>query len=460
MSLDPVLTRLDETLEAALDRALGLLAIPSVSTDPAHDADCARAADWLVDDLRSIGFAAEARPSGGKPIVVAHGGEGGPHLLYYGHYDVQPADPLELWTSPPFAPAIEETPQGRVIRGRGAADDKAKMMTFVEACRAWVAVHGRLPCRITIFFEGAEESGSPSLIPFLDANAEELQADIALICDTDLFENRVPAIVASLRGLVGEEVTITGPSRDLHSGLYGGIAMNPARVLVRILAGLHDEDGRITLPGFYDGVPPLDPELRRQWQALEFDAAGFLGDVGLSQPAGERGRMPLEMMWSEPTCEINGIWSGYTGAGFKTVLPAEARAKVSFRLVADQDPVAIRAAFRAHVEAALPPDVTAGFTGHGASRASRMDIAHPAFGLAREALSEEWGVPATFVGSGGSIPVAGHFRQRLGMESMLIGWGRDDDGMHSPNEKFDVENFHKGARSWARILDRLSGAAG
>lgn len=456
MTLAPVLDRIDQDQEAALGRLLDLLKIPSISTDPAHAADCGRAADWLVADLKSIGFVAEKRPTAGHPMVVAHFDGPGPHVLFYGHYDVQPVDPLELWDRPPFDPAIEETPKGKVIRGRGTSDDKGQLMTFVEACRAWKTVQGTLPARITLFFEGEEESGSPSLVPFMRANAPELTADVALICDTGLFDESTPSIVTQLRGLVGEEVTITGPKKDLHSGMFGGLAINPARVLVRLLAGLHDDTGRITLPGFYDGVPELAPELAAQWDALDFDAAGFLGDVGLSVPAGERGKTPLEMIWSEPTCEINGMWSGYTGAGFKTVLPSTASAKVSFRLVGTQDPHAIRAAFRAYVQSQLPGDCTAAFKEHGASPAGQMVTTHPAFEQARLALSDEWPNAAAFVGCGGSIPIAGYFKSILDMDALLIGFGRDDDQIHSPNEKYALESFHKGIRSWARILDRLS----
>ncbi|MFA7434065.1 MAG: M20/M25/M40 family metallo-hydrolase [Gemmobacter sp.] len=459
MSADAVLNRIDETLPEALARLMELLRIPSISTDPAWAADCDRAADWLVADLAAMGFDASKRPTPGHPMVVAHSGgtAGGPRLLFYGHYDVQPVDPLDLWDRPPFEPAIEDTPAGKVIRGRGSSDDKGQLMTFLEACRAWKAVHGSLPGNITIFLEGEEESGSPSLVPFLRENAGELRADIALICDTGLFQSRTPAIVTMLRGLLGEEVVIRGPSKDLHSGMYGGVAVNPARVLARIIAGLHDETGRITVPGFYDGVEELPEAIRAQWQALGFDHAAFLGEVGLSHPAGEQDRTPLEMIWSRPTCEVNGIWGGYTGEGFKTVLPAEAHAKISFRLVAGQDPHVLREAFRAHVRAQLPPDCTAEFLDHGASPASIMEIGHPAFEAARGALGEEWGVEAAYAGCGGSIPVAGYFKTMLGMDSMLIGFGRDDDALHSPNEKYDLECFHKGIRSWARVLDRLRG---
>ncbi|WP_444668495.1 dipeptidase [Cereibacter changlensis] len=457
MSLDAVLARIDETLPQATDRLIDLLRIPSISTDPAYKADCDRAADWLVAELESLGFEASKRPTPGHPMVVAHAAGEGPHVLFYGHYDVQPVDPLNLWHRDPFDPAIEETAKGRVIRGRGASDDKGQLMTFIEACRAWKDVHGALPGRITLFLEGEEESGSPSLVPFMKENAAELTADIALICDTGLFESKTPAIVTMLRGLMGEELTIRGADKDLHSGMYGGVAMNPIRVLARIIAGLHDDTGRITLPGFYDGVTELSDEIRAQWQNLAFDHARFLGDVGLSAPAGEQDRTPLEMIWSRPTCEVNGIWGGYTGDGFKTVLPSEAHAKISFRLVGQQDPNAIREAFRAYVEAQLPADCEVEFKGHGNSAAGQMQIDHPAFEQARQALSEEWGLAAAYVGCGGSIPIAGYFKTVLGMDAMLIGFGKDDDQIHSPNEKYDVESFHKGIRSWARVLEKVLG---
>ncbi|MES2967500.1 MAG: M20/M25/M40 family metallo-hydrolase [Pseudomonadota bacterium] len=456
MSLDAVLARIDEDLPQAVDRLLDLLRIPSISTDPAFKPDCARAADWLVDDLKGLGFDASSRATPGHPMVVAHGGTGTRHLLFYGHYDVQPVDPLALWDRDPFDPQVQDTAKGKVIRGRGSSDDKGQLMTFLEACRAWKAVHGTLPGKLTIFFEGEEESGSPSLIPFLKENAVELTADIALICDTGLFESTAPAIVTMLRGLLGEELTIRGPDKDLHSGMYGGAAINPIRVLSRVLANLHDDTGRITIPGFYEGVTELPDEIRAQWQNLSFDHAKFLGDVGLSQPAGEQDRTPLEMIWSRPTAEINGIWGGYTGDGFKTVLPSEAHAKVSFRLVGHQDPFSIRENFRDWVVAQMPPDCTVEFHGHGNSPAGTMAIDDPAFEAARKALSEEWGRPAAYVGCGGSIPIAGYFKTYLGMDAMLLGFGRDDDQIHSPNEKYDMESFHKGIRSWARILAKLA----
>jgi acetylornithine deacetylase/succinyl-diaminopimelate desuccinylase-like protein len=457
ISLDAVLARIDDTLPQALDRLMDLLRIPSISTDPAYQADCARAADWLASDLKTLGFDARSAPTPGHPMVVGHGGTGQRHLLFYGHYDVQPVDPLDLWDRPPFDPELQDTPKGQVIRARGASDDKGQLMTFIEACRAWKHIHGTLPGKLTIFLEGEEESGSPSLIPFLNQNREELTASLALICDTGLYEDRVPAISTQLRGLAKAEFTIHTASRDLHSGAYGGLARNPLHVLSALLAALHDSEGRVMVPGFYDDVEELPDTLRQQWQGLAFNHAAYLGDVGLSVPAGEQDRTPLERLWSRPTAEVNGMWGGYTGAGFKTVLPAEAHAKVSFRLVSRQDPAKVLTAFRTWAEAQIPKDCR--ITWHddiGGSPASVMAITDPAFEAARAALTEEWGRPAVFVGEGGSIPIAGYFKTVLGMDAMLVGFAKDDDQIHSPNEKYDLESFHKGIRSWARILARIA----
>jgi acetylornithine deacetylase/succinyl-diaminopimelate desuccinylase-like protein len=456
-SLDAVLARIDETLPQSLDRLIELLRIPSISTDPAYKADCARTADWLVDDLTTLGFEARSARTPGHPMVVGHGGTGKRHILFYGHYDVQPVDPLELWDRPPFDPELQDTPKGKVIRARGASDDKGQLMTFIEACRAWKHVHGTLPGRLTIFLEGEEESGSPSLIPFMRANKAELSADLALICDTGLYEDRVPAISTQLRGLAKAEFTLHAATRDLHSGAYGGLARNPLHVMAQLLADLHDATGRVMVPGFYDDVDELPDTLRQQWQGLAFNHAAYLGDVGLSVPAGEQDRTPLEMLWSRPTAEVNGMWGGYNGAGFKTVLPAEAHAKVSFRLVSRQDPAKVLHAFRSWAEARIPADCRIVWhDGIQGSPASVMTISDSAFEAARAALTEEWGRPAVFVGEGGSIPIAGYFKTELGMDAMLIGFAKDDDQIHSPNEKYDLESFHKGIRSWARILARIA----
>jgi acetylornithine deacetylase/succinyl-diaminopimelate desuccinylase-like protein len=452
MTLLDALAKADANLTGALDRLFDFVRIPSISTDADFAVDCGRAADWLVAELTELGATAAVHPTEGHPMVIGHLPGDGPHLLFYGHYDVQPVDPLDLWDHAPFDPEIADSPAGQVIRGRGASDDKGQLMTFLEAIRAWRETIGPLPVRITFLFEGEEEIGSPSILPFLQQHADTLSADLALICDTRMYDGRVPAIVSSLRGLLGQEVTLKAADRDLHSGGYGGPAANPLRLLSQVLASLHDDKGRVTLAGFYDGVPELSAALRDDWASLGMETAGFLGPVGLSQLAGEEGYSVPELLWARPTCEINGVSGGYTGEGFKTVLPAEATAKVSFRLVGTQDPETIRAAFRDHVIRRLPADVNAEFTDHGAAPAAIINTSNPVFERARAALSDEWGVPAVYIGGGGSIPVGNYFKSELGMDSMFIGFARDDDRVHSPNEKYNVESFHKGTRSWIRVL--------
>jgi len=461
MTLDATLSHIDDTLDAALGRLSGLLRIPSISTDPAHADDCDAAADWLVSDLQSLGATAEKRATPGRPMVVGHvdGPEGatGPHLLFYGHYDVQPVDPLALWHTDPFAPELQDTPQGRVIRARGASDDKGQLMTFVEACRAWRAVNGTLPCRITFFFEGEEESGSPSLIPFLQENAGELTADLALICDTSMVAPGVPSIASQLRGMLKDEFTIQGPTIDLHSGHYGGPALNPLKEMSRIIASFHDETGRVAVEGFYEGVHEVPAELLRQWENCGFDEHEYLSSVGMTRAHGEAGYSALVQQWARPTLEINGLWGGYQGAGTKTVIPAEAHCKITCRLVGDMDPDALRARIRKHVEDRLSPDAKITWNQDlDGSPAAVMNIDRPEFEAARQALSDEWDREAVFTGMGGSIPVAGFFKDILGLDAMLIGFAQEDDAIHSPNEKYNVQSFHKGIRSWARVLDALA----
>jgi acetylornithine deacetylase/succinyl-diaminopimelate desuccinylase-like protein len=458
-ALEKVLQRIDDDLPASLDRLFALLRIESISTDPAYRDRCAAAAAWLAGELSSLGFDAAARPTGGHPMVVGHDrtGSGGPHVLFYGHYDVQPVDPLSEWTAPPFAPSIATSSDGsKQIRARGAADDKGQLMTFVEACRAWKAETGSLPLNVSILFEGEEESGSASLEPFLKENADELRSDVALVCDTGMWSRDEPAITTMLRGLVGEEVIVTAANRDLHSGGYGGAARNPIHLLVDILAALHDENGRVTIPDFYAGVGELPSDIKKQWDTLDFDGDEFLGDVGLSIPAGETGRSVLEMIWARPTLEVNGIIGGYTGDGFKTVIPSRASAKVSFRLVGDQEPEKLRRNFRGFIQERIPADCSVEFRSHGGSPALRLPFDGPYLQRARKALAEEWGAEPAICGGGGSIPVVGSFKRLLGMDSLMIGFGLDDDRIHSPNEKYDLSSFHGGIRSWARIIAALA----
>ena len=459
MPLAPVLDRLDADLDKSLARLFEFVRIRSISTDPAYAGECRKAAEWLVADLKTIGFDASVRDTPGHPMVVAHhaGPAGAPHVLFYGHYDVQPVDPLELWTSDPFDPAVKELEPGRkVITGRGSSDDKGQLMLFVEACRAWKAVNGSLPCTITLLFEGEEESGSPSLKPFLEANAAELKADFAMVCDTGMWDQDTPAISIALRGLVGEEITVKAANRDLHSGEFGGAAANPIRILAKVLADVHDADGRVTIPGFYDGVEETPTQVLKSWERLGETAESFLGPIGLSIPSGEKGRSVLELVWARPTAEFNGISGGYTGKGFKTVIAAEASAKVSFRLVHKQDPKKIRAAFRAFVEERIPADCSVEFHPHGGSPAIQLSYDSPFLTKAKDALSDEWGKQAVMIAMGGSIPIVGDFQTYLGMESLLVGFALADDRIHSPNEKYDLNSFHKGQRSWARILEALT----
>ncbi|MBB3426092.1 acetylornithine deacetylase/succinyl-diaminopimelate desuccinylase-like protein [Rhizobium sp. BK312] len=458
--LSPVLDRADQNLPSSLDNLFELLRIKSISTDPDYKTECRKAAEWLVTYLNSLGFKASVRDTPGHPMVVAHhdaGAADAPHVLFYGHYDVQPVDPLELWESDPFAPAIKDLGNGRkILTGRGTSDDKGQLMTFVEAVRAYKETKGALPVRITILFEGEEESGSPSLKPFLEANAAELKADFALVCDTGMWDGDTPAISAGLRGLVGEEIVITAADRDLHSGLFGGAAANPIHILTDILAGLHDETGRITLPGFYEGVEETPANIKASWEKLGMTAEKFLGEVGLSIPSGEKGRSVMELTWARPTAEVNGIWGGYTGAGFKTVIAAKASAKVSFRLVGQQNPAAIRESFRAYVRSKIPGDCSVEFHEHGGSPAIQLSYDSPVLTKAKTALSNEWPKPALIIGMGGSIPIVGDFQKMLGMESLLVGFGLSDDRIHSPNEKYELRSYHKGIRSWIRILDALA----
>jgi acetylornithine deacetylase/succinyl-diaminopimelate desuccinylase-like protein len=459
-TLDAVLSRIDQDIDQSVERLFALLRIASVSTDPAFAPQCRAAAEHVAADLTSIGFTADVRPTGGHPVVVGKAnGANGPRVLFYGHYDVQPVDPLDLWKTPPFEPRIETLPDGRkIIVARGACDDKGQAMTFIEACRAFKAVTGKLPLPITMMIEGEEECGSKHLFSFVEKNADEFKLDLALVCDTAMWDQQTPAITTSLRGLVYEDVKITCADRDLHSGLFGGAAQNPLRLLAQILGDMWDENGRVTIPGFYDGVKDLPPDILADLKALDLTPEKFLGPIGLKNSAGEKGRLLIEQTTTRPTAEINGIIGGYTGDGAKTVIPGEAKAKVSFRLVGTQDPEKIRDAFRAFVRALLPADCKVEFGNFGLAGPLQLSFDNPALNKARTALAEEWGKKAVMVGAGGSIPIVADFKNVLGMDSLLVGFALDDDRVHSPNEKFDLKCYHKGIRSWARILDALSEA--
>jgi acetylornithine deacetylase/succinyl-diaminopimelate desuccinylase-like protein len=459
-TLDAVLDRIDQDIDQSVERLFTLLRIASVSTDPVYKDQCRAAAEHVAADLRSIGFDTSVRPTAGHPVVVGKSnGMAGPRVLFYGHYDVQPVDPLNLWKTPPFEPRIETLPNGRkIIVARGACDDKGQAMTFIEACRAFKRVTGKLPLPITMMIEGEEECGSKHLFQFVRDNAAEFKLDLALVCDTAMWDQQTPAVTTSLRGLVYEDVKITCADRDLHSGLFGGAAQNPLRLLSQILGAMWDDKGRVTIPGFYDGVNDLPPDIKADLKGLDLTAEKFLGPIGLKKPAGESDRMLIEQITTRPTAEINGIIGGYTGEGAKTVIPGEASAKVSFRLVGTQDPEKIRDAFRAFVRARLPADCKAEFGNFGLAPPIQLSFDNPSLTKARAVLAEEWGHKAVAVGAGGSIPIVADFKGVLGMDSLLVGFALDDDRVHSPNEKFDLKCYHKGIRSWARILHALAGA--
>src|SRR5437016_5684451 len=457
-ALPAVLARIDADLDHSLDRLFEFMRIQSISTDPAYKEQCRAAAEYVAGDLSGLGFDTDIRPTAGHPVVVGKGGDGsGPRVLFYGHYDVQPVDPLDLWETLPFAPRIASLPDGRkIIVGRGACDDKGQVMTFVEACRAFKAVTGRLPLPITMMIEGEEECGSKNLFGFVKDNAAEFKLDLALVCDTAMWDQETPAVTTSLRGLVYEGVKITCADRDLHSGLFGGAAQNPLRLLAEILGAMWDKDGRVTIAGFYHGVKDLPPDIKADLKGLDLTPEKFLGPIGLKKPSGEKDRMLIEMITTRPTAEINGIIGGYTGEGAKTVIPGEASAKVSFRLVGAQNPEKIRDAFRAFVRARLPADCKVEFGNFALAPALQLSFDNPALAKARAVLAEEWGHKAVAVGAGGSIPIVADFKNVLGMDSLLVGFALDDDRVHSPNEKFDLKCFHKGTRSWARILATLA----
>jgi acetylornithine deacetylase/succinyl-diaminopimelate desuccinylase-like protein len=458
--MEQILKHIDDHLENSVERLFGLLRIPSISAQPAHAGDCRRAAEWARDTLAEMGFAARLSETTGLPGVIAQNHDAGPqapHVLFYGHYDVQPADPLALWNSDPFDPQLIDGPRGKRIVGRGAVDDKGQVVSFFEACRAHLAVNGRLPVRLTILLEGEEECGSPSLPELLTNERETLAADFVLVADTNMWNFETPAITTSLRGLSAVEVTVKGPSRDLHSGLFGGIALNPINELTRALGAIRDDQGHIAIPGFYDGVAPVAPALLASWAELGFDPEAFLGDVGLKYPAGELGQPALAQLWARPTAEINGIFGGYQGDGTKTVIPSEATAKLTFRLVPGQDPEKILENFERFITERLHPDAKAQFRHFGASPGFAISLDAPFMRAAQAALSAEFGKPAALIGCGASIPVVEAFKTHLGLDTLLAGFGLDDDAIHSPNEKFELACFHRGARAHARLLSAFAG---
>ncbi len=431
-----------------------LLRIASVSTDPGYRAEIDRAAQWVADRLRHLGLSTELIRTEGHPLIYAESPhiEGAPTALVYGHYDVQPADPVELWTTPPFEPTVRD---GNLY-ARGATDDKGQFLTHVFSVEAWLAAEGRLPLNVKYLIEGEEEIGSASLQAYLEQHADRLACDCVVISDGAQFAPGQPAITYGLRGIAYFDLVLKGPARDLHSGTFGGSVTNPANVLAKMLASLIDEHGRIRVPGFYDDVVPLSPREREGFARLDFDERRYFEQIGVDGAIGEEGYTTLERRWARPTCDVNGLWSGYQGKGAKTVLPAEAGAKFSFRLVPNQDPSKITEALRAMLAAMCPPGIRFELTAHHNSPGVLVPLESPYVQAAARAIEQAFGRAPVFTREGGSIPIVLSFHQHLHADTLLIGWGQDDDNTHSPNEKFALADFHRGIGASARLWHELS----
>ena len=441
-----------------LEELKELVSIPSISAQPAHKPDIWRAARWLVDRLAALGLDhAQAHATPGHPIVTAdwlHAGPDKPTLLIYGHYDVQPADPLDLWHSDPFDPQV----RGDNLYGRGASDDKGQILAHIQAVESFLKSIGKLPLNIKFIIEGEEEIGGPSLDPFIEAHQTELAADCVVVSDSHMPSPDLPAIQYGLRGLSYIQVNVTGPSTDLHSGAYGGAVYNPIQALAEMIASLKDRNGRVTVPGFYDKVRPLDDVERQTLAALNYDEDRFRREAGIEQTWGEQGYTVLEQITARPTLECNGIWGGYTGDGSKTVLPSSAHAKISCRLVADQDHREISRMLREHLERIAPPQVKVKtMTLHG-GHGILLDRTAPAMQAAASALEKAFGNRPVFTREGGSIPVVASFKHMLGVDTVLMGFGLSDDNLHAPNEKFHLPNFYRGIQASIHFMNLLAGA--
>lgn len=438
----------------AIESLREFLAIPSVSADSQRRADCRRAADWVRNRLAGAGFATELVETPGHPIVYAEwiGASGAPTVLVYGHYDVQPADPLDLWTTPPFEPTIRDG----CLYARGATDDKGQLFTHILSAVAWLQVAGRLPVNLKFVIEGEEEVGSSHLDEFLSSHRDRLRCDVAVISDTAQFGDGIPAITYGLRGILACEVTVHGPDRDLHSGIFGGAVANPVNVLCRLIGALHDDQQRVQIPGFYDDVLPLTEEERRAFAELPFDDAEFCRSVGVTAPLGEAGFTTLERRWARPTCDVNGIAGGYQGEGPKTIIPARATAKITCRLVPRQDPHRLTRALEEFLRSRAPAGVRLEFHAYHGAPAVVCDTSSPYMAAARAAIAAGFGREPVLIREGGSIPVVGSLKEILGVDTLLLGWGRNSDNLHSPNEHFHLEDFHRGTAASAALWEALA----
>jgi acetylornithine deacetylase/succinyl-diaminopimelate desuccinylase-like protein len=457
MTPQKVLRYLDEHRDDHLKQLCEFLKIPSVSTQKEFAGDIRRAVDFLTGELDVLGLQWEVIETGGHPLVYAQTEQraGLPTLLFYGHYDVQPVDPIELWESPPFEPIIKD---GWII-ARGASDDKGQMYSHIKAVEAFVRTDTDLPVNIKMIFEGEEECGGQSIFSYTRENPKKLACDMVVISDTHLYNEQTPAICTSLRGLCYMEIGLKGPAVDLHSGIYGGVVRNPANALCHIISQLHDDQGRITIPGFYDDVLPVGKDVREEFLKLGHNDAMIKEETGANGVFGESGYSSLERMWIRPTLDVNGIWSGYTGQGAKTVIPAAAAAKVSMRLVPDQDPEKIAAAFTSYVKTLCPEEVDVEVKYFSGAKPVLLPR-DSAFILAGKAAIEKgFGHEAVFMGDGGSIPIVGTFQESLQVPVLLLGYGLLIDNIHSPNERFKVEHYYRGIRTSALLLYEVAGKA-
>ncbi|MGQ0539486.1 MAG: dipeptidase [Gemmatimonadaceae bacterium] len=445
---------LDRSRQRQREELFDFLRIPSVSARSDHAQDVRRCAEWLESAMRNAGLTATIMETAGHPIVLGERRDlpNAKTVLVYGHYDVQPAEPLELWDSPPFEPEV----RGGRIYARGAVDDKGQLFLHLKAIEAHISVNRRLPLNVIVLAEGEEEVGSEHLPDFIEEHAERLACDAVVISDSAMFAPGVPSILSSLRGLAYFQIDVAGPATDLHSGSYGGAVVNPATALARVLGTLHDVDGRVAIRGFYDEVREWDLSVRRQIRDLPFQEEHFRQETGAPALGGELGFSTLERIWTRPTCEVNGLLSGYTGEGAKTVLPSRAMAKVSCRLVPDQDPEAIGRLFQEHVKEAMPAGVQVTVRHLHGAKPWRAELKGPIYDAARAALRTAFAAEAVITGEGGSIPVVGDFTRVLGAPVLLMGFGLPGENAHAPNEWISVENFEKGALAAACLWDEYA----
>ena len=453
--MDEVIDYIDKNSSRYLEELNQFLRIPSVSTDPSCRRDIRKAAEFVLGQLKNAGVTTvEILETEGHPIVY---GEvvvdpAKPTVLVYGHYDVQPVDPVDLWDSGPFEPTVRN---GRLY-ARGATDDKGQLMVHFKSIEAFKATKQVLPVNLKFVIEGEEEIGSPHLVPFIDDNVERLACDVALISDTAMFAPGIPSICSGLRGLAYMEIQLQGPKGDLHSGSFGGPVHNPANVLAEILASMKDDKGRVTIPHFYDDVVPLSSRDREEWAALPFDEGAFKSELGVKALDGEQGYSPLEQIWARPTLDVNGLLSGFTGEGAKTVLPSKAMAKVSMRLVPNQDPERIEKLFSEYVRSVAPQSVSVHIKSLHGGRPWVASLDHPALVVAADAIERGFGKRPIFQREGGSIPIVATFSEVLKVPSVLMGFGLPDENAHAPNEHFDLVNFYGGIKSSAYFLGELA----